>query len=1750
MHAHIGLASAAALRLEVGVENSSFRIFEFTFRSLTCETTTRKGGISVTDHMQSKPLDGSGTAERPPIADFGPADDAVTIPYRANLLGNIEQALKGLQGYGIMALELIQNADDAGAKTLAFDVRDDGLVVDNDGEFSSCGLVEPECPWLLHGDTEGLKRPCNFHAISEMGSRSKIRASEQIGRFGIGFVSVYQITDMPIVRSAGIEIRLDPQTQKVSKRPIEASPGTRFVLPWASVGSAVRDGLNASPTPSDVVDKVIAEIDRVLRESLLFLRHIERVHLRRGGNPVFSVEIERAVEEVTLRLAPGGEPQRWLVLERSADDIVARERLFERFQALGRLERSRVVKVAVPLDNERLDGLLYAYLPTREATGMPIHVNADFFPLASRKAIVLDGEGHERFWNEALIETAAAVLAENFLRVRDLLGPMRLWALVAAAFERRAVPAFEVFWDRLAEVATETASIWTMQGEWSIPHDTALSPENMTADDRLAVSELGIALIDPELRRHWTVMSTIGAQQLRLSTLVAALESRGDDATAGGGEPLRRLWGATALMIDAFADRSGQSPVLARLKAVPFLLDGDDRPISAAAARRLPAGVSRLALAKLLPGRRIVHADVLARLSVADLVPDYLLDDLAVDIAGAIIDADSATDVIGNAGGDARRFYALLTSFPTDRGAARAGDILSAVPILRTGSGFVSPARGQLPGDFRDPVGHFQIVDTSEFVPGMREFAQHVLHVSVLNFRQYVADHLRAILDTGLTHAQYGALIAEIVNHRTQLDEDGTLGTLADIAFVRTRDGAFARPADCYIWSAPLLSILGDDPARWVDQTWIPSGVSARARDMFEGLGMPFAVAAEHIVARIEAIAETGTLDEIVAGTTPIVRHILERWRGFDDSGRETLSELADIAFLAAIVDGERDEDSCYSPRDVYRAVRAAGFASQVAVVEMTALRQASATVSEFLELVAMPTEPPTSVVVAHLEHCMLTGTAVNDVTYQMLSERLERGDDIASIDRLAGSDFIYVPDAGFIGAGDVFWIPPRFGAYWHSASPRMRQREQLYRRLGVVDAPEPRHFAALALHIAANGIGSDSDTATHAHCLAELAEAMDRGDAGAADAVDMLADEEAFLNLEGDAIWTGEAVWLDSEPLAEAFGTELDDRLVRFTNVARPAILRLLGHLNVPALSDVARFRLARDPDGRAAEEATMALGERADLLLWLAPNRAMRHAMREILSELEIRLSADLSVQAEIEAFDPPVRSAVSSVPAFLDGDGAILHLRSTSDRVDWAAAFRAIFGEVERFCPTADIPPLCLTATFIMSREDRTEAEDMLRASGFLPPEPDGDWTVGHELAEAPEDAPGAIEETDPAEIEWADDAGEKDDIDARGGDIEAGDRATVGSRAQGSAGDRTDDGARGGAFGAVAGGSSDADAAAAAGPNDYRGRGEGADGAGDAFGSADVDNAADEGEDRDDADSGGDRVGAGLAGGEHDGSGYRGGDSADEDPAGDTYGSAAGHGAFGADPVDSGAPGEGGTRDGGTSRGHGTGSTFGRGDYGARDRSAERQARRSRMLTYVSRASKRDEDGEGAAAEGRDLADQIDAAAMKAALQYEEGHGRQPERQPHLNKGYDIVSRSPDGSQRIIEVKGLEDEWTERGIKLSHSQFDMAREHPGEYWIYIVEYARDTDRQRVTALANPFGKVEEYWFDHGWREFSEERASSRNIRLKVGLRVEHPTWGKGVVAEIKSRGLIAEVVVDFGKIEGRRGIPFNSTLKIID
>src|SRR5438105_4816889 len=110
-------------------------------------------------------------------------------------LGDLGAKLRDLQGYRTLAYELIQNADDARATWICFEINHDAIVVDNDGIFSDCREVKkPDCPWKMD-NARGYR--CDFHRFRHVASGDKREEPGTTGAFGIGFIAVYQIADNP-----------------------------------------------------------------------------------------------------------------------------------------------------------------------------------------------------------------------------------------------------------------------------------------------------------------------------------------------------------------------------------------------------------------------------------------------------------------------------------------------------------------------------------------------------------------------------------------------------------------------------------------------------------------------------------------------------------------------------------------------------------------------------------------------------------------------------------------------------------------------------------------------------------------------------------------------------------------------------------------------------------------------------------------------------------------------------------------------------------------------------------------------------------------------------------------------------------------------------------------------------------------------------------------------------------------------------------------------------------------------------------------------------------------------------------------------------------------------------------------------------------------------------------------------------------------------------------------------------------------
>src|SRR5690554_5356459 len=215
-----------------------------------------------------------------------------------------------------MALELIQNADDAKAEVVTFDVTDEGLYVFNSGQFTYCGDLNNECAFLAESNYK-----CDYHRITDVGSGGKLARNENIGRFGIGFVSTYQITDHPEIRSSGIKLTLLPEKGEWNIESFHQPSGTTFFLPWANDHKSVsRAALGISHVNPEHIDQLIADFKKVLRKSLLFLRNIKTAELRRNGKLVLGCNLNRKDgSNLSITYSPSNDVEQWRSEEHTSE---------------------------------------------------------------------------------------------------------------------------------------------------------------------------------------------------------------------------------------------------------------------------------------------------------------------------------------------------------------------------------------------------------------------------------------------------------------------------------------------------------------------------------------------------------------------------------------------------------------------------------------------------------------------------------------------------------------------------------------------------------------------------------------------------------------------------------------------------------------------------------------------------------------------------------------------------------------------------------------------------------------------------------------------------------------------------------------------------------------------------------------------------------------------------------------------------------------------------------------------------------------------------------------------------------------------------------------------------------------------------------------------------------------------------------------------------------------------------------------
>lgn len=230
--------------------------------------------------------------------------------------------------------ELIQNAEDAGAEVCKF-LMDSRVHRDAPESLIDPGmtLCQGPCLWAYNNERFTAE---DWENIVRVGAASKEDKVEKIGKFGLGFNTVYHLTDIPSILSGNHLLILDPNVTHLKKyirtktnpgiklnlshqhfqwfpgqfgpyhgvfdcdlsRPssFQTYPGTLIKLPFRTEEEALKSEISNKIYHNDKIAKLQECFTENSHTQLLFLKNIKTLSLQRisknASNPLRCSEIE------------------------------------------------------------------------------------------------------------------------------------------------------------------------------------------------------------------------------------------------------------------------------------------------------------------------------------------------------------------------------------------------------------------------------------------------------------------------------------------------------------------------------------------------------------------------------------------------------------------------------------------------------------------------------------------------------------------------------------------------------------------------------------------------------------------------------------------------------------------------------------------------------------------------------------------------------------------------------------------------------------------------------------------------------------------------------------------------------------------------------------------------------------------------------------------------------------------------------------------------------------------------------------------------------------------------------------------------------------------------------------------------------------------------------------------------------------------------------------------------------------------
>ena len=398
-------------------------------------------------------------------------------------------------------LELIQNADDnqyqdGASPTLTLTIEPQKIIVQN----NEIGFTED-----------------NVRAICNVGASTKTKVQGYIGEKGIGFKSVFRISDEPQIFSKGFQFKFNRQNEKdqlgfVAPHWIELVP--QYVEP-----TLTNIVLPLRESAKDELEK-LGQVEHTL---ILFLRQLKTVEIENKINLTISqirrldkdgkIEIEESTGTLVKKYYYKLVEKQLTVPESIQEEKRENVKATELILAFSLKEDGS----ADTKDTQKV----FAFLPTR-SYGFKFIIQADFLVPANREDIHKDAR-----WNKWIRDNIAATF---LLAVEEFKQDDNLQKTYYDYIPLNNEVTEEFFSPVVNEIYTRLKAnpcILTESGNWNLPSDVLLVDEPIR--DLISNNELRQLLkkeyIHPEVKAKAPILESIGVNKFNLDDLVKCLQN-------------------------------------------------------------------------------------------------------------------------------------------------------------------------------------------------------------------------------------------------------------------------------------------------------------------------------------------------------------------------------------------------------------------------------------------------------------------------------------------------------------------------------------------------------------------------------------------------------------------------------------------------------------------------------------------------------------------------------------------------------------------------------------------------------------------------------------------------------------------------------------------------------------------------------------------------------------------------------------------------------------------------------------------------------------------------------------------------------------------------------------------------------------------------------------------------------------------------------------------------------------------------